>query len=41
MLYAISSLSSKTYSRAPRTWTFELEDLKLDLAMMLAVEVPD
>jgi hypothetical protein len=39
--YAISHLSSKTYSNAPRHWILELEILKLDLAMMLAVEVPD
>jgi hypothetical protein len=39
--YAISNLSSKTYSNAPRHWILELENLKLDLAMMLAVEVPD
>jgi hypothetical protein len=39
--YAFSHLSSNIYSNEPRNWILELEDLKLDLAMMLAVEVPD
>jgi hypothetical protein len=39
--YALSNLLSKTYVNAPRYWILELEILKLDLEMMLAVEMPD
>jgi hypothetical protein len=41
MQYAISNLLSQTYSRAKRHSVLKLEDLKLYLAMILAVEVPE
>jgi hypothetical protein len=42
MYHAISNLSSNPSSLVRRdTWVLELENLELDLAMMLAVEMPD